>query len=705
MPGHNIVAIIISDGVITVMLFTERQRKIFELLWVIRDYVTVKDIADEVSYSEKTVRSDLDVIRSEVINHNIGRLVAKTNKGFFLEMEKTAYEKIATTFVVNKIDERIKNRMCRMLMMLLVQPVVSVQELADCVYLDKGTIKKYLIEVESWLLPFGIELCKSNATFSLSCSEVIRRKIYWSLFIELKRCQKKETAERLYSSAHALTKKYFDDADYLTLKIMFGKEIHYFESIMQAIEALEQKFNVSYTYDSCVWLIFSFVLVIHRQETTGDCLTVAASVAMETCPEREMAHCLCQQLHISTGLIFSAADVGYTTLVLLASELNDVNDESIRVQVCASPQRLEETIQAFILSLSHVVSRGLLRDKQLLWRLILLIRPMIYRNILGMNRNEISASQSLIRQVKFSYLDLYLEVALCSLLYEQRYTLTFNEQEISLITLCIKNAQSLALKKIRVAIVCNYGIGISQFVAQKIQRAITQVEIVGIFSLRELELLDNNDCDLVVSTVPLQRSKEIVIQVNDVLLPYDLSLIKETVKKMQKSKMLQTLQKKIDGRVKSYHQYIFPEMTFVISKIKNKNAALEFVCQQATASGCCDERYLSSVLEREKASPTEIAPGVVLTHGDPSLVKENFISLALLRDPADWGVEQGVDVIFIVGFKRAPDGKIDGSIAGFYTMLAAMVENDELMKSLRHCISGQELYRFLIDENNYEDVI
>ncbi|QQM79742.1 DeoR family transcriptional regulator [Klebsiella quasipneumoniae] len=115
MLGHNIVAIIISDGVIAVMLFTVRQRKIFEMLWVIRDYVTVKDIADEVSYSEKTVRSDLDVIRNEVVNHNVGRLLAKTNKGFFLEMEKTAYEKIATTFVENKIDERIKNRMCRML--------------------------------------------------------------------------------------------------------------------------------------------------------------------------------------------------------------------------------------------------------------------------------------------------------------------------------------------------------------------------------------------------------------------------------------------------------------------------------------------------------------------------------------------------------------------------------------------------------------
>lgn len=705
MLGHNIVAIIISDGVIAVMLFTVRQRKIFEMLWVIRDYVTVKDIADEVSYSEKTVRSDLDVIRNEVVNHNVGRLLAKTNKGFFLEMEKTAYEKIATTFVENKIDERIKNRMCRMLMILLVQPVVSAQELADCVYLDKGAIKKYLLEVESWLLPFGIELCKSNATYKLSCTEVVRRKLFWYLFIELKRCQKKVFAEHLYSSTHALSKKYFDGADYLTLKMMFSREMQYFEPIMRAIEELEQQYNVSYTYDSCVWLIFSFVLVMHRQKMAKDYLTVSASEAWDVGPEQEMAHYLCQQLHTSTRIVFSADDVRYTTLVLLASELNDVNNESVRVQVCASPRHLEETIQEFILSLSHVVSRGLLRDKQLLWRLILLIRPMVYRNILGINRAEAGASQSLIRQVKFSYLDLYLEVELCSLLYEQRYQLTLNEQEISLITLCIKNAQSLAFKKIRIAIVCNYGIGISQFVAQKIQRAITQVEIVGIFSLRELDQLDNNYCDLVVSTVPLQRRKEAVIHVNDVLLPYDLSLIKETVKKMQKSKMLQTLQKKTDGKVKSYHQYILPEMLFVVSEIKHNNAVLEYVCQQAAATGCCDELYLSSVLEREKVSPTEIAPGVVLTHGDPGLVKVNFISLTLLREPVDWGGEQGVDVVFMVGFKRSSDGKIDGSIAGFYTMLAAMVENDGLMKSLRNCTSEQELYRFLIDENKYEDVI
>lgn len=687
------------------MLFTVRQRKIFELLWVIRDYVTVKDIADEVSYSEKTVRSDLDVIRDEIVHHNIGRLVAKTNKGFFLEMEKIAYEKIATTFVETNIDERIKNRMCRLLMMLLVQPAVSAQELADCVYLDKGAIKKYLSEVELWLSPFGITLSRSNATYSLLCSEFTRRQLFWYLFIELKFCQKKESAGHLYTSAHTHIKKYFDDADFLTLKIMFAKEMHHFESIIQALEALEQKCHVSYTYDSCVWLVFSVVLVMHRQKLAEDCPAVSATQAIAICPEQEMAHSLCQHLQAATGRVFSADDVRYLTLVLLACELNDVNDELLRVQVCASPQHLEETVQTFILSLSHVVSRGLQRDKQLLWRLILLIRPMIYRQRFAMNRSETEASQSLIRQVKFSYLDLYLEVELCSLLFEQRYALALNEQEISLITLCIKNAQSLALKKIRVAIVCNYGMGISQFVAQKIQRAITQVDIVGILSLRELDQLDHNDCDLVVSTVPLQRSKETVIQVNDVLLPYDLSLIKETVKKMQKSKVLQTLQKKTDGRARGYHQYISPEMLFVISSVKSNPAVLEFICQQATTSGRCDQRYLSSVLEREKVSSTEIAPGVVLTHGDPSLVKENFISLALLREAVNWGGEQDVDVVIMVGFKRAADGKIDGSIAGFYTMLAAMVENDEFMKSLRSCISEQALYQFLTDQNRYEDML
>lgn len=690
------------------MLFTVRQRKIFELLWVIRDYITVKDIADEVSYSEKTVRSDLDVIRQEVCHHSIGKLVAKPNKGFFLEMERAAYDKISATFVENKVDGRVKNRVCRLLIMLLMQPETPLQELADCVYLDKGAIKKYLTEAEAWLARLGIALDKRAAYYRVRCNEMARRNAFWHLFVELKRCLKKDEAAGSVATCRTPDKKYLDDIDYLALKTLFKKEMSYFDAISQCIEALESKFSVNYTYDSYVWLIFNLILTLHRQDEKN-CARPSASVFstmdIRHCPEQEMARFVCQQLAASMGIATLNSECQYVTVCLLTSELNEIKDTDVKARVFASPDNLVAVTQTFISSLSHVVSSELSKDKQLLLRLILLTRPILYRCAFDMNRAPVDASQSLVRQVKFSYLDLFLEVELCGVLYDQHYGISLTEHELALITLCIKNAQSLALKKIRVAIVCNYGMGISQFVAQKIKRAITQVEIVDTLSIRELSRLDNELCDLVVTTVPLNRTKDTTILVNDVLLPYDLSLIKEAVKKMQKSKMLQTLLKRKAGDSAGFQDYVIPQLTFLLHDETNKDAVLAGVCQRAVELGFIEPAYLSSVLERENASSTEIAPGVVLTHGDPNLVKKNYISLTLLREPVSWAEGQRCDVIFMVAFKKEANGRIDGRIAGFYTMLANMVENEEAMKALRHCSCEQDLYQYLISDVGCEKMI
>ena len=110
-------------------------------------------------------------------------------------------------------------------------------------------------------------------------------------------------------------------------------------------------------------------------------------------------------------------------------------------------------------------------------------------------------------------------------------------------------------------------------------------------------------------------------------------------------------------------------------------------------------------MARENASSTEIAAGVVLTHGDPALVKQNFISLILLDEPILWGEGQYCDVIFMVAFRKEPNGKIDGNVAGFYTRLASWVENEEAMKMLRQCSSGRALYEYLIHDIESEKIL
>ncbi|MEA9390273.1 PTS sugar transporter subunit IIA [Acerihabitans sp. TG2] len=678
------------------MLFTIRQRKILELLWMVRDFITVKDIADEVAFSEKTVRGDLNFIGQTIGYHNFGKLIAKTNKGFYLDVNRAAYDKISASFSDNNIDHRIQNRLSRILVTLLVQPETSLQELADCAFLDKSALKKYLAEAEQWLARFAIMLEKTGSSYTVRASEYQLRKAYWHLFTDLKG----RVINGGVFNAHDENPTYsLDNSDYLALKTLFRKNLAYVEAIAQSIDRIEKNFAINYTYDGYVWLIFNLLLVLSRHHAVPEStviLPVTICDNLGQCVEQEMATFLGQQLQILTGLPWSNAEHRYLTACLLTSELNEIKEESIKDTLFSSPPEIVKVTQTLIQSLSSIVSSDLVRDKHLLLRLMLLIRPMIYRLTFDMNRTETESIRLLVRQVKLSYLDLFLEVEFFNSLYEQRYGISFSDHETGFITLCIKNAQSLSLKKIRVAIVCNYGIGISQFMAQKIKRAITQVDIVDILSVRELHRLDNNFCDLVVTTVPLNRPKDTTIQVNDVLLPYDLSLIKNAVKQMQKNQMLESVLSHGEYQKDAFRKYLPPEMTFIFSGMTHKESVFAGICQRAAALGYTSTDYLHSILEREKVSSTEIAAGVVLSHGDPLLVQRNFISLTRLTTPVDWEGGGCSDMIFVVAFKKAADGKIDSSIAGFYAKLVLLVENDAAMKLLRCCETEQELYQHLI---------
>lgn len=184
-------------------------------------------------------------------------------------------------------------------------------------------------------------------------------------------------------------------------------------------------------------------------------------------------------------------------------------------------------------------------------------------------------------------------------------------------------------------------------------------------------------------------------------MPYDLALIKETVKKMQKMKSLQSLTH--IKEIKGFQHFIRQDMVF-ISHFEDKYQALESISQHAEKLSLCEDKYLLSVLDREKAAPTQIGPGVVLTHGHHGWVKTNFISISLLTKPILWSDDFYVDIVIMVGLKKAANGKFDSTIAEFYTALAALIENDHLMKILRSCDTRESLFDFFININNLRNI-
>ena len=685
------------------MRLTVRQRKIFELLWSVRDFVTVKFISQHVSFSEKTIRSDLDCIKNAIDSQQVGKLTAKTNRGFFLDIEKSAYEKISANYICAAPAGRIKNRTHNILIILLQNTFVSSQDLADSIYLDKRSLKKYFDEAEEWLLKRNIAILKNQSSYQLVFDEIDFRRALWDLFIEIKDLLKTAPNKDNECMVSQSKKHHIDTADVHALTVMFKKDIVFLDSLQTAINNIEANSCYKYTYDAYIWILFSALVVLQRHGhpiSLKEYLSESLLLEIRDTSETTITALLVKELQNISSQTTSKNETEYLTACMLCAEYNKMaNIEASNSSV--TEHALTGLIKNFISSLSHVVGSEITKDKLLLQRIFYLLKPMIYRHRFRIKSDRSHTSQALVRQVKASYLDLFLEVELCCEIFNQRYMITLSEIDMSLITLCIRNAQSSAVKKIKISIICNHGMGISHFISHKIQRAISQVEIVDVLSLREIDSLKNNNSDLVICTTPLESNEYQVIQVNDTLMPYDLALIKETVKKMQKMKSLQSLThiKEING----FQRFIRPDMVF-ISHFEDKYQALESISRHAEQLNLCEDKYLLSVFDREKAAPTQIGPGVVLTHGYPDWVKANFISISLLTKPVLWADDFYVDIVIMVGLKKAANGKFDSSIAEFYSALAALIENDELMKNLRHCNTSKSLFDFFININNVRNI-
>lgn len=441
---------------------TVRQRKIFELLWSVRDFVTVKFISQHVSFSEKTIRSDLDCIKDAIDSQQVGTLTAKTNRGFFLDMEKSAYEKISANYICLAANDRITHRTHNILIILLQNTSVSAQDLADAIYLDKRSLKKYFSQAEEWLVKRNISILKNCSSYQLNYDEIDYRRAIWDLFIEI-RDLLKSTDNKDHDLTINTSKKYhMDMADTHALTAIFKKEITLLDPLQATISNIEESTGYKYTYDAYIWILFSALTVVQRHEhavALNECLSTSLLIEISDSREATLTPLLVKELANLSLLTINKNECEYLTTCLLCAEYNTaVTTGSDKEEL--GELTLKGLIKNFIFSLSHVVGSEITKDKLLLQRLFYLIKPMTYRHRFRIKSDRSHSSQALVRQVKSSYLDLFLEVELCCEIFNQRYMITLSEIDMSLLTLCIRNAQSSAVKKIKISIVCNHGMGI-----------------------------------------------------------------------------------------------------------------------------------------------------------------------------------------------------------------------------------------------------
>lgn len=256
-------------------------------------------------------------------------------------------------------------------------------------------------------------------------------------------------------------------------------------------------------------------------------------------------------------------------------------------------------------------------------------------------RAGISAKNPLLDQIKAKF---PVETNLASIIaskLKSEFKVTLDEDEIGFIAMHFGAAFERRRGKNgkKVCIICHYGIGTSQLLAEKLKQRISDINIVGTYPVSYLDVALKQDIDLIVSTVKLNNKdfKVPVLYIENIFLDEIVNELQDVSNEdEQRRKILrETFNKDAFFRIKA--------QTWE-EAIKNIGEAMKF-------KGFIDDEIISNVLVREKLSSTNIGNMVAIPHTIVEGTYKSIIGVGILEKPVIWGKEK-VQLVFLVCFNK-----------------------------------------------------
>lgn len=225
----------------------------------------------------------------------------------------------------------------------------------------------------------------------------------------------------------------------------------------------------------------------------------------------------------------------------------------------------------------------------------------------------------------------------------------------------------------KVAILCHYGIGTAQLLAEKIRRYMPRVEVVGVYPIHSINSILKKDISCIISTQVIKG-----IQTRTPILVIEDILSDSAVKKIDHHIQLET--NKQEALIKMLHEDAFFKI-----KANSKEEIIQVIGSNMKAKGLIDDNVISSVQEREKLASTDIGNLVAIPHTTLNGEHQSVIGVGVLEEPIMWN-EHEVQIVLMICFNLSD------------------VENIEIFKYMLDIIDNFELIQKLIKSNNMKEI-
>ncbi|MED0656418.1 BglG family transcription antiterminator [Anoxybacillus ayderensis] len=646
-----------------------RHKKIIKALLDANDYVSVTSLANDLYCSEKTVRNDLKVLDQWLKRYPTLQIERKPSVGVRLEGDEVAKGMLLRDLLHMRDGEECQLQLLKRLLM--ADKPITMQQLADQLYMSKSTIHYDLEDIDRWLRSFHLKLIrKPNLGLKVQGEEK-----NWRMALS-------RLVELLVDHSHYM----FNERQLkMIADVLQPYEVALIEKEVREVESV---LPFPLTDEAVMSLTIHIAIAVKRMKQ-GHSIQMNLTQLNELKQKREykLAGQLARKIETRLAIKIPDAEVGYIALHLLGARIRydhvHLNNgvEKFFSEIDEEALRVTRLLMEYV---SNHMDDRLINDQELLLGLTIHLHSTLNRL-----RNGLSITNPMLSEIKKMYRYAFEIVLSFMKQMEGGMNLAIPEDEIAYIVLHIQAAlervQHKQYGRKKVLIICTTGSGTSRFVEAKFAAAFPEVDVVGIASISKLnEVIEEKKPDLLISTVPLLNHTTLpTITVSPLLRKHELEMIKDQLFHLR----IKKAERKSYGAIKSLldEQLIFLDLPFT-----TREHVITYLAEQLYEHGYVDEMYEQSANDRESVSSTYIGSEMAIPHGEVQFIRQSVIAVGRLQSSVGWGGDR-VCLVFMIASRM----KEKERIKQLFQELVALSEDEETIRKLKQVKTARQFYQCL----------
>lgn len=489
----------------TAMLLSTREKEIIEILIKYHgQYVTIYDIAQQLAVSSRTIHRELKQIESYLSTFSI-QLERANKKGIRLSGEANNIRRLKEAVTTQQtLDLSIEEQKV-IILYALIQTKHAIKQfsLAHEIGVSIQALAKLLDDLEEELLSYQLSLSRKRGE---------------GVYLKGPESKKREFLSQLMvnnlnsTSVYSVIENHFvyQSLNHSQQSLVDLDRIFKIERIL--MDYLGQ-LPYTLTESSYLTLTIHIVLSITRMQN-GEYVSLNKDIyeTVKDTFEHEVATEIAQRLEEIYDVEFNQAEITFITIHLRGAKRKGTKDSN------SEEDNSSKKIRQFVNTVTRISGQHFKDKENLIEGLTLHINPAINRL-----KSNIETYNPLTEMIKFKYPRLFETIH--KALHMVWSDLIFPESEIAFIVLhfggSIKNQGNRFLN---ILVVCSSGIGTSRLLANRLEQVFSEIERITQASVSDLNVLDLNNYDGIISTVNLDIEVPFLI-VNPLLPEHEVSYV------------------------------------------------------------------------------------------------------------------------------------------------------------------------------------